>query len=162
MSPRFAEASSLDTPSRDSRLAHMWWPIQFLSKARHGESILCFGELWTLLHMVEPGWFPTKSKFLELYARTFFNAYGGQEVTGVKPENSDELHKIVDPLMRRVHYHHVVGAHHPHQQAVVQPQHAGGLRPHIHAPGNFPLGQVNRHQRAGRPAVAGLDALPFP
>ena len=48
MSRRFADTSSLETPSRTSRLAHMWWPVQFLSKARHGEAIVCFGETWTL------------------------------------------------------------------------------------------------------------------
>ena len=66
MSPRFAEASSLDTPSRDSRLAHMWWPIQFLSKAKHGESLTCFGEPWTLLSA--PGT-PTGWRVLDPAAR---------------------------------------------------------------------------------------------
>jgi len=48
LSPRFCDASSLDSPAASSRLAHFWHPVQFLSKLRDGEELWAFGCRWTL------------------------------------------------------------------------------------------------------------------
>ena len=59
-------------------------------------------DLWALLHGIEPGWLPAKTKYVDRYAETSVNFFGGIDVHGIKPENKDEFFKIVDPLMRRI------------------------------------------------------------
>lgn len=48
MDPRFADASSLESPLADSRLRHHWHPVTFMSKARDGEQLWAFGEHYTI------------------------------------------------------------------------------------------------------------------
>lgn len=60
------------------------------------------GDLWALMHGIEPEWFPAKTKYIDRYAETSLNVFGGLEVHGIRPENSEEFFKIVDPLMRRI------------------------------------------------------------
>lgn len=60
------------------------------------------GDVWTLMHLVEPTWAQGRSKFLDLYAKTLFNSWGGMEVLGINPEHRDALDRIIQPLLRRV------------------------------------------------------------
>lgn len=60
------------------------------------------GDLWSLLHGIEPEWFPAKTKYLDRFADTSINYFGGVDVHGIKPETRDEFFQIVDPLMRRI------------------------------------------------------------
>lgn len=59
-------------------------------------------DLWPLLHLVEPTWFPGKTKFLDRYATQTPNFYGGTTVLGLRPDTRDEFFGIVNPLLRRV------------------------------------------------------------
>jgi SNF2 family DNA or RNA helicase len=60
------------------------------------------GNIWPLLHLVEPTWFPTKTRWMDRYVRLAPNFYGGSTVVGLEPAHAEELHKVVDPLIRRV------------------------------------------------------------
>lgn len=60
------------------------------------------GALWALLHGIEPEWFPARTKYLDRYAETSINHFGGLDVHGIHPHNKDEFYRIVDPLMRRI------------------------------------------------------------
>lgn len=60
------------------------------------------GSMWSLLHGIEPDWFPAKTKYLDYFAETSLNVFGGLDVHGLKPEHRDDFFKIVDPLMRRI------------------------------------------------------------
>lgn len=60
------------------------------------------GDLWSIMHAVEPDWFPRRTKFLDRYAVTKLNIFGGHEVLGINPHTKKELFSITDPLMRRV------------------------------------------------------------
>lgn len=60
------------------------------------------GDLWALLHGIEPEWFPAKTKYLDYFADTSLNTFGGLEVHGIQDQHKDEFFKIVDPLMRRI------------------------------------------------------------
>lgn len=60
------------------------------------------GDLWSLLHGIDPAAFPVRSKFLDAFATTQLNFFGGYEVLGLKPERSDVFHRILDLYMRRV------------------------------------------------------------
>lgn len=59
------------------------------------------GDLWTLLHGIHPEAFPVKSKFLDTFATTRLNFFGGYEVLGLKPEMADVFHRILDLYLRR-------------------------------------------------------------
>lgn len=60
------------------------------------------GDFWSLAHGVEPTWFPAKTKYLDYFAETSLNSFGGLDVHGIKPEHQDEFFRIIDPLMRRI------------------------------------------------------------
>lgn len=60
------------------------------------------GDLWSILHAVAKEWFPRRTKFLDRYAQTQLNYFGGHEILGIKAENRKELFQLTDPLMRRV------------------------------------------------------------
>lgn len=60
------------------------------------------GDLWALLHGLYPDWFPAKTKYLDRFAETSLNYFGGLDVHGLDPQHRDEFFKIVDPLMRRI------------------------------------------------------------
>lgn len=59
-------------------------------------------DLWSLLHGIEPEWFPAKTKYLDRYADVSVNYFGGIDVHGINPVTRDEYFKVVDPLMRRI------------------------------------------------------------
>jgi SNF2 family DNA or RNA helicase len=60
------------------------------------------GDLWSILHTIEPDWFRAKTKFLDRYAQFSYNYFGGNEVIGINPVNRSELFCIIDPIMRRI------------------------------------------------------------
>lgn len=60
------------------------------------------GDLWALLHGIEPEWLPAKTKYIDRYADTSVNYFGGVDVHGIKPQTRDEFFQIIDPLIRRI------------------------------------------------------------
>jgi len=60
------------------------------------------GDLWSIMHFAAPDDFPTKSKFTDRYCLTSWNAYGGIDVVGVRPDTRNELFTILDPRFRRM------------------------------------------------------------
>lgn len=58
-------------------------------------------DLWSILHFVDPLEFPFKSKFVDRYCLTAYNAFGGMDIVGVNPPNKDEFFRILDPRFRR-------------------------------------------------------------
>jgi SNF2 family DNA or RNA helicase len=60
------------------------------------------GDFWSILHLLEPAWWPAKTKWMERYADTSFGMYGGVEVHGLRGDTQTELFKTIDPLTRRV------------------------------------------------------------
>lgn len=60
------------------------------------------GDIWSILHTIDPDEFPAKSAFIDRYALTEFNAFGGMSITGLKPETRDEFYSLLDPHFRRM------------------------------------------------------------
>jgi len=60
------------------------------------------GDLWSILHTVNPEEFPAKSAFLDRYALLQFNAFGGMEIVGLNPARKEEFFTLVDPMFRRM------------------------------------------------------------
>lgn len=59
-------------------------------------------DLWSILHWISPGDWPSKTKWMERMVDTILNAFGGLLVLGVKPHMQDEFYKTVNPKMRRM------------------------------------------------------------
>jgi len=60
------------------------------------------GDLWSIGHAIAPDVFPSKSAFIDRYARIEYNHFGGMSIVGLKPENKEEFFKILDPHFRRM------------------------------------------------------------
>jgi SNF2 family DNA or RNA helicase len=60
------------------------------------------GDLWSVMHFVEPIEYATKSKFVDRYALVAWNAFGGLDIVGVNPATRDEFQKIFHPRFRRM------------------------------------------------------------
>lgn len=58
--------------------------------------------LWPVLHFLSPQEWPSKSSFIDRYCLHGFNAWGGLEVFGIKPDMSEEFFSIFDPRFRRM------------------------------------------------------------
>lgn len=59
------------------------------------------GDLWSLLHGIDKDSFPVKSKFLDVFAQTQLNFFGGYEVLGLNPERAGTFHRVLSSYLRR-------------------------------------------------------------
>lgn len=59
------------------------------------------GDMWSLLHGLDPDAFPVNSKFLDTFATTRLNFFGGFEVLGLNPQRADVFRRILASYMRR-------------------------------------------------------------
>jgi SNF2 family DNA or RNA helicase len=59
-------------------------------------------DLWPLLHGINPRAFPSKSRFMSLYAVKMLAWSKGAEFLGVRPETAQAFHATVQPLIRRI------------------------------------------------------------
>lgn len=60
------------------------------------------GDLWGLLHGIQPDWHPRYTRYLTRYGLIGYNWFGGTEVLGLKPENSAEFRAVTEPAFRRM------------------------------------------------------------
>lgn len=58
-------------------------------------------DFWTVLHFVAPNEWPSKTKFIDRYCLTAWNAFGSVDVVGLRPELREEFFKVVDPRFLR-------------------------------------------------------------
>jgi SNF2 family DNA or RNA helicase len=58
-------------------------------------------DLWALMRFVSPKEFPAKTKFIDRYALQSWNVFGFMAVTGIRPDTSAELFRILDPRFIR-------------------------------------------------------------
>jgi SNF2 family DNA or RNA helicase len=60
------------------------------------------GDIWSILHTIDPAGFPRKSAFIDRYALVEFNAFGGMSIVGLNPETRDEFLSLLDVRFRRM------------------------------------------------------------
>ena len=60
------------------------------------------GDAWPIMHGVAPADYPTKTKYIDRYALMSWNAFGGLDIIGVRPDTKDEFFAILDPRFRRM------------------------------------------------------------
>lgn len=59
-------------------------------------------DMWSILHFIDPREFGSKTRWVDRYCLVSFNAFGGLDVIGIKPETAEEFYSVVDPHMRRM------------------------------------------------------------
>lgn len=60
------------------------------------------GDIWSILHTIDPIGFPRKSAFIGRYALTEFNAFGGMSIVGLNPATRGEFLSLLDARFRRM------------------------------------------------------------
>jgi SNF2 family DNA or RNA helicase len=60
------------------------------------------GDLWPIMHFLDPKEYPQRTKWVDRYALMSWNAFGGMDIIGIRPETKDEFYAIIDPRMRRM------------------------------------------------------------
>lgn len=60
------------------------------------------GDLWSIMHIIAPQDFPNRSKFIDRYALTQFNVFGGMDIIGMRPDTKEEFFSFFDPRFRRM------------------------------------------------------------
>lgn len=94
-----------DAQSKQTRAV---WALQHAPTVRYRYSATGtpladhLGDLWTVMHGCAPDDFARKSAFIDRYALTTWNQWGGLEVSGVSPATRDELFSFLDPRFRHV------------------------------------------------------------
>lgn len=58
-------------------------------------------DFWALLHFVSPEEWPARTKYIDRYCVTTWNAFGGVDVIGIRPELREEFFKVIDPRFLR-------------------------------------------------------------
>ncbi len=60
------------------------------------------GDLWPILHAIDPKGWPARSRYLDLYAQQAYTFHGGNEYLDLRPDTAASFHTAVDPLFRRI------------------------------------------------------------
>ena len=76
--------------------ARFFWPM---TGTMVGDTV---DDLWPILHGIDPLAFPSKSRYLDLYAVKQHAWHGGSEILGLKPETEQAFHASVQPYIRRI------------------------------------------------------------
>src|SRR5271154_1118929 len=102
-------------------------------------------DLWPLLRGIDPAAFPSRSRYLDLFAVKQLAWHQGTEYLGIRPETEKAFHAIVLPLMRRI------------PKEVARPQMPPRLPVSFRYPPMTPA-QDRAYRQMKKEAVAELDA----
>jgi SNF2 family DNA or RNA helicase len=58
-------------------------------------------DTWSIMHMLEPNEWPSKSQFLDRFALLSWSAFGFMDVVGIRGDTKDEFFRILDPRFIR-------------------------------------------------------------
>ena len=58
-------------------------------------------DLWSIMHFIDPAEWDSRTRYVDRFALTAWNPFGGLEIVGVRPDTADEFFKILHPRMRR-------------------------------------------------------------
>lgn len=92
---RAAKAIAFGTPAVGTSSCRFRWLLSGTPVANNS------AELWSLLNLIDEVSWPAYSRFVDRYATTTWNPYGGMDIGGVKAEMRDEFYACLDPLFIR-------------------------------------------------------------
>lgn len=59
-------------------------------------------DLWAILHALAPEEWPSKTRYVDRYCLQSWNAFGGLDIIGLRPDTAEEFYAVVDPYFRRM------------------------------------------------------------
>lgn len=101
-------------------------------------------DIWPAMHAIDPAAFPSRSRFLDLFAIKNMAWGRGTEILDIRPDTADAFHLIVQPWVRRI----------PQQAA--RPDEHGRLEPEFRYPEMTPA-QSRAYKALRKEAMADLD-----
>jgi SNF2 family DNA or RNA helicase len=57
---------------------------------------------WGVQHGLDPRGWPSRSRYLDMFAQKDYSWHGGAEILGIRPEHAYQLHCILQPYWRRI------------------------------------------------------------
>jgi SNF2 family DNA or RNA helicase len=57
---------------------------------------------WGVMHAMDPKGWPSRSRYLDMFAIKDYNWHGGAEILGIRPDHAYALHTIIQPYWRRI------------------------------------------------------------
>jgi SNF2 family DNA or RNA helicase len=60
------------------------------------------GNLWGIMHAVDREEYPVRTAWIERYCQNSWNAFGGMDIIGLRPDTRDEFYSFFDPRYRRI------------------------------------------------------------
>jgi SNF2 family DNA or RNA helicase len=98
------EAHRIGNP--DTLQTRAIWAVAHSPTVRHRWALTgtpdSMKHLWSIMHAVSPDEYPTRGKWMDRYALQAWNAFGGMDVVGIRPDTRDELYRVLDPRFRRM------------------------------------------------------------
>jgi SNF2 family DNA or RNA helicase len=91
--------------ARSKQTRAVWW------LAHHAENFWAvtgtmigdtINDLWPILHGIDPRAWPSRSRYLDLFAIKEYAWHGGMEVLDIRPDTARTFHSLVQPLIRRI------------------------------------------------------------
>jgi SNF2-related domain/Helicase conserved C-terminal domain len=76
--------------------AEYFWPLTGTLVADSIENV------WPIEHGIDARAWPSKSRYLDLYAVKNFAWHGGSEILGIRPDTAAAFHTVVQPTLRRI------------------------------------------------------------
>jgi SNF2 family DNA or RNA helicase len=92
---RALKAIANGTPSTLTDPARFRWALTGTPIANNA------AEAWSLLNFIDPVAFPAYTRFIDRYASTQYNGYGGFEIGGLNPMTTEEFHAFFLPISTR-------------------------------------------------------------
>lgn len=59
-------------------------------------------DMWAILNALDEKEFPSKTRYVDRYCLQSWNAFGGLDIIGLRPDTADEFYAVVDPRFRRM------------------------------------------------------------
>jgi SNF2 family DNA or RNA helicase len=57
---------------------------------------------WGIMHAMDPRAWPSRSRYIDMFAVKDYAWHGGAEILGIRPEHAYQLHSILQPYWRRI------------------------------------------------------------
>jgi len=140
------EAHKLREPkSKQTRAA--WW------MAHHAE--FCWpvtgtlvadtvADPWGVMHALDPRAWPSRSRYIDMFAVKDFSFHRGADILGIRPEHAYQLHSIIQPYWRRI------------PREVARPNDAPRGEPEFRYPEMSPK-QATAYRQLAKEALADLE-----
>jgi hypothetical protein len=140
------EAHKLRTPNTKQTRAAWWmmhhaefcWPVTGTLVADN------VADPWGIMHGLDPRAWPSRSRYLDMFAVKDYAWHGGAEILGIRPDTAYAFHSVIQPYWRRI------------PREVARPFQPPRLEPEFRYPEMHPR-QAAAYRQLAKEALADLE-----